>query len=115
MPMKSYSAAGYGECTWNGDGGVSMEVSAVRVFRDDGEIATDYPMSNFVGLNAAVYDDDGDYEVQHPPRDHTHLPYLATTFLIWQPPSSFGRCDAAAGAPARRRQNVYMAVCDAPV
>ena len=54
----------------------------MRVFRDDGEIATDYPMSNFVGLNAAVYDDDGDYEVQHPEGSHT--------FLIWQPPSSLG-------------------------
>jgi len=61
--VDAYSAIGMGTCTSRGDGGVTIAVSQAAVFKKDGERVSDVPLSVFTGLNAAVYDKAGDYEV----------------------------------------------------
>ena len=61
--IDAYSAIGVGTCTSGGDGGVSIAVSRAVVFKKDGERVSHVPLSVFTGLNAAVYDKAGDYEV----------------------------------------------------
>ena len=61
--VDAYSAIGMGICTSRGDGGVTIAVSQAAVFKKDGERVSDVPLSVFTGLNAAVYDKAGDYEV----------------------------------------------------
>ena len=62
--VKGISAAGYGECTFSGDGHIDISLDIARVFTGSGVLvpadATD--IGSFKGLNAATYATSGNYE-----------------------------------------------------
>ena len=85
--VDAYSAIGMGTCTSRGDGGVAIAVSQAAVFKKDGERVSDVTLSAFAGLNAAVYDKAGDYEVftirEASPTQLTGDAYFSTRLETW--------------------------------
>ena len=85
--IDAYSAIGVGTCTSGGDGGVAIAVSRAVVFKEDGERVSDVTLSAFTGLNGALYDDAGDYEVftirEASPMQVTGDAYFSTRLETW--------------------------------
>ena len=85
--IDAYSAIGVGTCTSGGDGGVSIAVRRAVVFKEDGERVSDVTLSAFTGLNGALYDDAGDYEVftirEASPMHVTGDAYFSTRLETW--------------------------------
>ena len=85
--VDAYSAIGMGTCTSRGDGGVTIAASRVAVLNQDGQRVSDVTLSAFTGLNGALYDDAGDYEVftirEASPTQLTGDAYFSTRLETW--------------------------------
>ena len=85
--IDAYSTIGVGTCTSGGDGGVTIAVSRAVVFNKDGERVSHVTLSAFTGLNGALYDDAGDYEVftirEAGPMQVTGDAYFSTRLETW--------------------------------